>query len=221
MRDQQTHKKSARCRFIPVLFFSLLLAPSSHAAFYQIELDIGFNIQLTSGGSELPLNSTFYLIGSATTNTTTPAPFGDALIADSIGPDEYLIARLQLNWVDGTVEGEHSQTLFNVFVPDNIEFAYIRFFDYQDGLSVVGTNIAWGQSGTIVFSGFGNVVDLFFGDGEDGYQDMGNTVANQTNNFVVIPEPGTLNLILLAGAGILYLRRNLTKLKPGAGSATA
>jgi len=47
-----------------------------------------------------------------------------------------------------------------------------------------------------------NIIDTWFVDPID------DTVANKTNYFEVIPEPGTMALLLLGGSGVLaWVRR--------------
>lgn len=221
--NRRFNRKTGYWRSITLLIavFCLVctLKPVS-GAIVSIVFDIQTFFQ-SDGSSGLPIGSTLFLIASESDTPSTPQSFGDALIANSISSDEVLIATSFLNGAPGfndgsPVPGEHFEEIperpASLF--DGMNFLYVRFFDYQQGASVVGTDISWGTSTVLDLSAshdsgapvFDREIDLLLAFFDDA------TATNQ-NNFVVIPEPGTFSLIALAGLGLAALNRRNSQAK--------
>jgi hypothetical protein len=172
-----------------------------------IELDI-FTFYESDGTTPLAIGSTFYLIASDSATPSNPQSFGDAFIANSTASNEVLIASLTLNGAPffnpSPEDGEHYQELIvDAALLTGMTHLYVRFFDYQSGLQVVGSNIYWGTTAAIDLTinsvgGF-DFAEAYFDD----------TSATNQANFIAIPEPGTFGLVALAGLGLAALgRRN-------------
>lgn len=220
--NRRFNRKTGYWRSITLLIavFCLVctLKPVS-GAIVSIEFDILTFFQ-SDGSSGLPIGSTLFLIASESDTPSTPQSFGDALIANSISSDEVLIATSFLNGAPGfndgiSVPGEHFEELErSASLFDGMNFLYVRFFDYQQGANVVGTDISWGTSTVLDLSAsydfgapvFDPELDLLLALFDDA------TATNQ-NNFVVIPEPGTFSLIALAGLGLAALNRRNSRAK--------
>jgi hypothetical protein len=186
----------ARMLATATALFCLNAGPASAVETF-LYVDI-FPPGLTDGGSALPLNSTMYLIGSSVNATSNPQPLGNGLNASSVSSNETLVATMFLNYVDGTLDGEHSQ----VFVIDSSElfdYYYIRFFNYTGGSSVEGSNIAWGTTAVLQPDNFAPQQEAL---------EFNGGATSATNTFAVIPEPGTMQLFLFAAVlVVLYLVR--------------
>lgn len=178
---------------------------SVYSAIIGLDLEVSFGLFLPND-DPLPDGSTVYVIASPNASGTPlgPTSWGNALISDSTQGGETIIATFAL---DSTTfsgvpgEGTHAQAWSGLFDTDQFAGIYLRFFNSPLD-PVGGQNIAWGQTDIIA------PYDISFGFAFFDFDQK--EVADQTNNFVVIPEPGTMSLMVLAAAilfGWVHLRR--------------
>ncbi len=176
---------------------SVLLAGPVLALSLNLTVSITTTGLLDGNGDPLPNNSLVYVIltDDPASPPPDPASFGNALIGNSVQPNELLLGEIRLNW-DGLPpflqipDGGFSSQQMGSFNFGLYTHAYLRFFDYDGASPVSGSNIAWGTVGPVAISnqGFGVASVTFEG-----------TNVFRTNNFVVIPEPGTFALLFMAG----------------------
>jgi hypothetical protein len=199
---------------LAILLGSILLSTTAQGATVFLTLDIFEGLYKFDGTTELEIGSTFYLIASAVDTPSTPQPFGDGLIANSVSSNEVLVATLFLNgadlFEDPPVAGDHYQQLtLDASIFDGMNHLYVRFFDYTEGARVVGSNIFWGTTSSIELTFGGDDPNLLL---VDAFFDGVNAATNE-NTFVAIPEPGTFGLVALAGLGLAALGRRNARAK--------
>ncbi len=174
-----------------VLLLMVVMAATAQAAPCRLIAYVSLALWDSAGVNLLP-GSVVLIFGSYDAINDGPwAPYGgdDPLVANStLGDDVYLgyafIDTPSFNETDGTFVSDGAIT----FDTADINYFYIRFFDTR-GYPVAGTGIAWNTSGLIGYTQeFGDAV-VDFG---------GNISTSVTNDFVVIPEPSTGHLLLLA-----------------------
>ena len=104
--------------------------------------------------------------------------------------------------------GKFFQT-FQYDTADNIGYVYIRYF--QTTGPVTGM-VYWGQSAVV------NLVPTNFGVVTIDIAPNNSLVADHHDNFVVIPEPGSASLIILAGGLVFGARLASKRAKRKSGS---
>lgn len=163
-----------------------------------------------SGNSPLVDGSVVYVIASDDNTADGMVEFGGAFIADSTQGDDLLVARIKLDSAtigDSADSGTHLQVVSATYDPATFtpNFVYLRFFNTLIE-PPSGEDIPWGETSVIA-------LEPFFGMSLATFSNKYETT--NTSNFVVIPEPGTLNLILLAGGLLygLYFRQRVAKQK--------
>lgn len=129
------------------------------------------------------------------------SPGSGTYIASSSQGDDVFLGYAYIGQPSGVGPGQFEILIAGV--PVAYTNIYIRFFDYTNGVPVAGTNIEWGV--TDVFP----VGPLNFGVRELEIDE--DQVINQTNDFVVIPEPSTAPLFLLFIGLMFGLKASLTK----------
>lgn len=181
-----------------VLAMVLLGAIASHAAPVNLILTITTPL-LDGDGNALADGSVFYVIGNQSGNVNPMQSFGDSFIADSTTGDDVIIAELILDSSTTGTPGTMFVSIPNAFDSDDIDFLYLRFFDFQDPPPVAGTNIPWGTTSPTNYT-------VAFG---LAFYDTEGAQVSATNNFIVIPEPGTLHLFVVAGLlfALFFARR--------------
>ncbi|HMO05553.1 MAG TPA: hypothetical protein PKC67_14330 [Kiritimatiellia bacterium] len=148
-------------------------------------------------GSTDPFNDGMALIGSGPTN----------YIAESALNDDVLLATVTISSNESGVAGGFFATI--TYDSDEINFVYIRFFNAPPG-SLTGM-IYWGTSSVVQLGVTLGVSTVSFDSG-------GQLQATNYNNFVVIPEPSTVNLFVMM-AGVLWAMRSHVRKRIGADSA--
>ena len=171
-----------------------LLVVSAPAITVNLQAYITFSL-LTSNGS-LPLadGSVVYIIGSKDSVENPMLTYGSPAtnyLSGSVSGDDIII---------GVVSVQASQLSSNgtfyagdYYYDDSlVDYLYIRFFDSPQPITGM---VNWGTSPIT------NVGDLFdcCGLGVLEVDFVGNLRATNYNNFVVIPEPSTANLVALCG----------------------
>ena len=150
--------------------------------------------------SNAPLvdGSVVYIMGSTDDVADPPMQWGgtNSYIANSTTGDDAFIGEVRIG--DGGVSSNGTFfTLNYTFDTDEIQYLYLRFFEYTSNSLVQGSNIWWNTSPTTTYTNHpwdpGVVLSEF----------AGNYAATNRSNFVVIPEPGVGGLVLLCG-GLLF-----------------
>jgi hypothetical protein len=178
-------------------------ALSSHGATVILQAFVSFAINDNGNVNPLADGSIVYLFGTDSGTVEDPLEDGNGdLIAQSVQGDNVFLATITIG--EGIFSAGTGLFAVAVEVPDNIEYFYIRFFD-TDVHPVQGTDIYWGESDAIqrqfIIDG---MYQADFNPDDDLYTD-------QQDNFVVIPEPGTMQLVLLAGFVVVFLSMKLKR----------
>jgi hypothetical protein len=148
-------------------------------------------------GSQDPINDGMYLYGPGPTN----------YIANSALNDDVLLATVTISSNESGVAGGFFATL--TYDSDEINYVYIRFFNAPPG-ALTGM-IYWGTSSVVQLGVTLGVSTVSFDSG-------GQLEATNYNNFVVIPEPSTVNLFVMM-AGVLWAMRAHVRKRVGGDSA--
>gem|GEM_PF-1193282 len=163
------------------------LLPSAQAAIVNLQAYVLLEIYQSDGTTPLPDGSIVQIIGSFDNVMDAPEELGGGLTGDTTG-DDVILSVITINSADLGIPG----TFFSgntFFESDDIKYMYIRFYD-TTSYPLSGT-VDWGQSSTITNAehvAF-NVLEMDF---------VGGFTANETDTFVVIPEPATTHLVLTA-----------------------
>jgi hypothetical protein len=182
-----------------------------NAAFVKATFFVDFNRIVDDAAVNLPDGSIIQIVASTDgtagffqeytpgvylANTTTG---NDTIIAEArIGDLGYEgTGGGRFGWVDTTFD-----TTANPYV-------YIRFFNTNsfDALLGTPTELVWGTSAVVFVDDF---VDGL-GVADINFASNGNLVANQTNTFQVIPEPGTTSLMAMAGSILLAMQASMAR----------
>ncbi len=182
----------------------------ARAAIVDLDAYVEYAI-LGANGAPLADGSWVYIIGSGDSYANPMASIGTNYLAGTVTGDDVILAVVQIN-LDAFSNG----TFFATVQYDSavVSHAYIRFFDTTGPLTGL---LAWGTSPVYQLGVTLGVSTLQFDYG-------GILQTTQTNNFVVIPEPGTGNLIVLVAGMIWAMRASMKKkrtpeeARPGDGS---
>ncbi len=199
-----------------------MLAPQAQAINVELQVSITDGFLANAAGTALPVNSVVYVIVSQSPfvnpnfpSTTPPSAEEvntDPGPIDSGEPTELLVATIRTD--DILADGTFFPTSVGLVDISTYQYVYLRFFDYQGSTPVLGSNIAWGVSSVV-----SNVFDEGFGFAEATFTGTNQTLF--TNTFVVIPEPGTFQLIFVSGTLLFLLggtglgRKALYKFRSG------
>jgi len=146
---------------------------------------------LDNGGAPLADGSVVYIIGSSVNTIPAITPIGGVgtnYIADQTTANETFLATV---YVNSTLLGSNG-TFWTYLTYDSttVQYVYLRYFDIQS--EPVTGYLWWGNSGIFTLSPTPtlgvNSVDFTPG---------GPISVTSQSNFVVIPEPSTVNLFLL------------------------
>ncbi len=171
---------------VSAAFFAVAAA---HAA--NVALVVNITQPLLDGdGNPLADGSVIYVIGSGDNVADGMQSAGGSLIANSTQGDDVIIATMIMDSSTTGVPGTMTAGFPGVLDTSTINFLYLRFFDYQGAGVPVGEDIAWGETDPQTYTG------PFFG---TAFLNVDGGQVSATNNFTVIPEPGTLHLFVVAG----------------------
>lgn len=206
MRCGRTTPSAVMAAVILLVFFGMTLCAS--ADIISLIAYISSSLYEDDGVTPLADGTWVYIYGSVDNIVDPMKWYGDCYLPGSATGDDFLLGFAIIgqppyvdsgnNVVPGTFLSDQVITWDDEEVLVN--YLYIRFFD---AAFPVG-EVKWGESPAFepVWAG-PFVVEVDF---------IGGYLANQTNCFVIIPEPGTLNLIVLcaglfAGVGAVSGRR--------------
>lgn len=184
------HSLGERFRWMPVgvlalVALFLLTAQPVDAANLNLQVSITDGLLRDDGSTDLDDNSIVYVILATSSTVNPPQSVGGGLIANSTTGGDLLLATLRIDQ-DG-IFFPQSAGIYDSSIYTHV---YLRFFDYQGAEPVEGTNF-WGTTEAVEISTtpFGIAFANF----------AGGDAATNENVFVVIPEPGTMGLMLMAG----------------------
>lgn len=164
-----------------------------------VDLDAYVDMAIVQEDLTTPLadGSWVYIVGSGDNINDGLLTWGGTnLVADSVLGDDVILARIQIPLNSITNSGT-----FFVTVPyesDDINYVYIRYFNTNSD-PVTGM-VWWGTSSMFQLGVTLGVATVQF----DQNQQL---AATNLNNFVVIPEPSTMNLFVMV-AGLLWAMRS-------------
>lgn len=165
-------------------------------------------------GTDTPLadGSIVYLVGRPEQGTSPPPDggmpsHGGSLIATGTTGDDVLLATIRIGQGVGDDTGRFSVTFEfpadHPYQVDEIGWAYIRFFA-TDGTP--SGDVYWGVSEVV------QITDIPFFPGLE-FAQFGSGAATNLNTFVVIPEPGTGQMLLLFFAVAFGVHHNFKRKK--------
>lgn len=202
--EERSHK---RWRAVGLCLVASCLAwATARAAIVDLDAYVEFSIMENDGVTPLADGSWVYIIGSGN-NVADPMQTWGApptnLIPNSVTGDDKILGIVQIGQ-DVISNG----TFFTTVQYNSLEvsYVYIRFFDTTN-YNITGM-LYWGTSAVVQLGVTLGVSTVQFDPG-------GSLVATNYNNFVVIPEPTTGNLIVLV-AGMIWAMRMSMKKKDGA-----
>ena len=170
-----------------------------------VDLDAYVDMAILQQDLTTPLadGSWVFIMGSGDAVNDGMATFGGTnLIAESTLGDDVILGMIQI-----PLNSTNNSGMFFVTVQyesDDINYAYLRFFDTSN-YPITGL-LWWGTSSMFQLGVTLGVSTVQFD------QDYQLATTNQ-NNFVVIPEPSSLNLFVLV-AGLLWTIRTRMRLAP-------
>ncbi|MFH0907498.1 MAG: hypothetical protein V1929_01885 [bacterium] len=154
-------------------------------------------------GTSTPLadGSVIYIVGSLDGVNDGMDGYGDTnLVAGSFNNDDYLLATVRIG--DGVLPDDDGMFFISIIYDSTITaYAYIRFFDTM-GDPVTG----------LVYYGVSDMIEIppgAMGPADVQFDPGGNLVTDLRTNFVVIPEPGTANLIMLVAGMACAMRASV------------
>lgn len=190
-----------------VLWASLLVATlgwaAARAAIVDLDAYVEYAILQNGGGAPLADGSWVYIIGSSNNIADPMAMVGAPptnLIANSVSGDDVILGIVQIGY---QAISNNSGTFYTTvqYDSDQVQYVYIRFFDATGTISGM---VYWGTS--TVFQ-----LGVTLGVSTVQFDPDGSLIATNLNNFVVIPEPSTGNLIVLVAGMIWAMRAGMRK----------
>jgi hypothetical protein len=195
-----------------VACFGLLLMTAGGVT-VNLQAYITFSLLTSNGVLPLADGSVVYIIGSLDANIDpmqvngTPAT---NYIADSTSGDDIIVGVTAVYAAQLNSNGTFYAGDF-YYEDDLVDYLYIRFFDSPAPITGL---VNWGTSPITNVGDLSDccalgVIEVDF---------VGNLAATNYNNFVVIPEPSTINLLVLCGGLFsalgVYRKRALRAARP-------
>jgi hypothetical protein len=178
-----------------------------HGVLFDLDAFVTFSIFEQGGGpgDELVDGSRVYIMGSVDNVNdgmqTWYGPSGTNLIANSTLGDDVLLGEVAIGF-NATNAGTFFTTL--KYDPTEVSYVYIRYFDTTN--EPIGGIVDWGTS--LVYS-----LVPTLGVARVDFAPSGSLQAENTNNFVIVPEPSTGNLMVLFFAMLGGLRSRMARQK--------
>lgn len=190
--------RTKRGAFWGCLLFLLVAGGVKDSQALLVDLDayVQFSIVGPDGVTPLPADSVVYIVGSGDAlndGMQVAPPGGTNYIAQSVQGDDVILGTVRLDSL-----GQFLTTV--QYDSDNVQYVYIRFFDSTN--DPVQGYVYWGTSAVYhlgVTLGVSTVV----------FDPTTNLVASNRNNFIIIPEPSSAGLYLLAAGMFMALRKTM------------
>jgi hypothetical protein len=201
--DVMDSKTQKRWRiFWIVLCLALVGMIGVQAALVSLDVYVSYSIYQNGGTTPLTNGALVYVFGSSNAVIDPMQSVGTNLVANSTTGDDVFLGAIRIG-ANVSSNGTFFGTL--TYDSDFVKYVYIRFFDYTNDEPVTGM-VYWGNSS-----------NYFIGPPTLGVSTVDfnpNTdnplIASNYNNFVVIPEPSSANLIVLV-AGMAWAMRSSMK----------
>ncbi|MCO5043740.1 MAG: hypothetical protein M9935_00460 [Kiritimatiellae bacterium] len=158
------------------------------------------------GSTPLADGSWVYIIGSSDNVIDPMQTYNDGYIANSTTGDDVILGIVQIFSIPAAYP-DYQSIFYETVQYDSsvISNVYVRFFDATGPLTGL---LCWGESDIFELGITAGVSTVRF--------DQDNQlVTTHTNNFYIIPEPGTANLLLLVGGMILAMKASIIRKKKG------
>lgn len=186
--------------FWVALAVALLGVAVVRAAIVDLDAWVQYSILQNDGVTPLADGSWVYIIGSDNNVIDPMITIGSTnYLADSTTGDDVILGLVQLN-MDNFSNGTFFTTV--QYDSDEVKYVYIRFFDATN-YPITGMQY-WGTS-TIFQLG------VTLGVSTVQFDQDNQLIATNYNNFVVIPEPTTGNLIVLVAGMIWAMRASMRR----------
>lgn len=176
----------------------------AQAALVDLYVYVSLSIYEQDGTTPLADGSVVYIVGSKDSVNDGMAPYGNGYVADSALGDDVIIGVVRIDSGSGGA-GTFDAYFVDAFDTDDVQFIYLRFFDEQGELPLMGL-LDYGESGLFNYTtNFGMAEVGYFGDP---------LKTDKQDEFYAIPEPHTAHLLLLAIGGLVgihSLRRSRSR----------
>lgn len=183
-----------------LLVLLLMAAPVAQGAIITLSA-ITTASMLGPDGNPLQDGSVVMIWGSYDSLIDPMVSWGTNYIAEYGTGDDVFIGYARVDFGDGTID-----TGGYTFNSDDVNYLYLRFFDTTNipvqGYVAWGTSHVWGYTSSPIF-------DVRVDFAPDPIQ------VNHTNNFVIIPEPGTLNYFLMFLGLVVGMRASFVRKRFG------
>ncbi|HMO50566.1 MAG TPA: hypothetical protein PKE26_00370 [Kiritimatiellia bacterium] len=206
-------KRGVNWRWLIVCWSFLLgTANYAHAAIVSMDLYVSFPIYQNDGVTFLPDGSIVEIVSSPFTEPAGHVQVGSCYIWGSTQSNEVILATTTIG--TGVLPG--SGTFFLTILFDNAIHSnlYIRFYNTNGPPNTNPATIVWGQSTMMV--GVGGTT---LGVANVDFNQDNNLLTDQTNCFVVIPEPSTANLFVLMAGMMWAMRAHMRRARANAEQA--
>ncbi len=174
---------------------------SARAAIVDLDAYVLQPILGGDGVTALADGSWVFIVGSGDSVLNPMQSIGTNFIANSVTGDDEILGIVQIDSTFGA--GTFATTV--QYDSSLINYVYIRFFDTTGPLTGM---LYWGTSTVFELGVTLGVSTVQFNPGDQ-------LVATNYNNFVIIPEPSTANLLLLVGGMIWAMRASMGRKKKG------
>lgn len=176
-----------------------LLCGAAQGALINLQAYVTYALLNNDGTMPLSDGSIVQIVGSSN-NIADPMPMiGGSNVTGFVSGDDVILATITIQ--SGMLGSNGTFFAGDVyFQSDEIKYMYIRFYDSAGPLTGL---VYWGESPitNVQHDQFG-VVEVDF---------VGNYATTNLNNFVAIPEPGTLNFMLMWGSMVLAMRASMKR----------
>ncbi|HMP73051.1 MAG TPA: hypothetical protein PKE55_07285 [Kiritimatiellia bacterium] len=177
-----------------------VLPPAANAALVDLDIQVSFPL-LDENDVPLADGSWVFVYGSLNDVADPMDTWGTNVIAGSTTGDDVILAAFQLtSGADFGVDGFFFTTV--KYDPTLVNFAYIRFFNSSGPLTGM---IYWGES--LVYT----ITPPPLGAAQIDFAPTESLSTTNLDNFVIIPEPSTFNLVLLVGCMMWGMRASMRR----------
>ena len=197
--------------FAVCLALALTSGAALQAALVDLDALVTYAIYDNSGSTALANGAVVYIIGSAnpTVNPMQIHPTGGTnYIANNTTGDDVILGITTINSLNTGSNGTFFTTV--QYESTQINYVYIRFFDYTNNIPIGGL-VYWGNSA------IHQLGSPTLGVNSVDFNPGATLTTSNHNNFVVVPEPSTANLLILVAGMAWAMRASMKgKRKPGA-----